>query len=59
MTAVPPDNSIHLRCFESTHEMLLEQGLNISDMILSDCPLIQVSYQVYTVKAWECHMGFL
>jgi len=38
--AVPEDTKIHLRCFESTHEMLLDQlSQHKLDMILSDCPI--------------------
>lgn len=60
MTAVPPDNSIHLRCFESTHEMLLEQlSQHKLDMILSDCPVDSSQLPgLYSKKLGECHMGF-
>lgn len=38
--AVVEDEQIHLRCFESTHEMLLEQlSQHKLDMIISDCPI--------------------
>ncbi|MCE2597029.1 transcriptional activator NhaR [Motilimonas cestriensis] len=40
MTVVPDDGSIHLCCYESTHEMLLEKlSQHKLDMILSDCPV--------------------
>ena len=40
MSVIPKDGSIHLRCFESTHELLLEQlSEHKLDMILSDCPV--------------------
>ena len=40
LSAIPTDGSIHLRCFESTHELLLEQlSEHKLDMILSDCPV--------------------
>ncbi|MGO1297294.1 MAG: transcriptional activator NhaR [Vibrio sp.] len=39
-TTLPEDQRIHLRCFESTHDMLLEQlSQHKLDMILSDCPV--------------------
>ena len=38
--AVVENEQIHLRCFESTHEMLLEQlSQHKLDMIISDCPI--------------------
>ncbi len=38
--AIPKDEKIHLRCFESTHELLLEQlAQHKLDMIISDCPV--------------------
>jgi LysR family transcriptional activator of nhaA len=38
--AVQEGEPIHLRCFESTHEMLLEQlSQHKLDMIISDCPI--------------------
>lgn len=38
--AVVEGEPIHLRCFESTHEMLLEQlSQHKLDMIISDCPI--------------------
>ncbi|MBU2897198.1 transcriptional activator NhaR [Vibrio hepatarius] len=60
MMAVPPDNSIHLRCFESTHEMLLEQlSQHKLDMILSDCPVdSSQSPGLFSKKLGECHMSF-
>ena len=40
LSVIPNDGSIHLRCFESTHELLLEQlSEHKLDMILSDCPI--------------------
>lgn len=60
MTTVPEDNSIHLRCFESTHEMLLEQlSQHKLDMILSDCPVdSSQSPGLFSKKLGESHMGF-
>ncbi len=60
MTTVPEDNSIHLRCFESTHEMLLEQlSQHKLDMILSDCPVdSSQSPGLYSKKLGESSMSF-
>jgi LysR family transcriptional activator of nhaA len=60
MTTVPDDNSIHLRCFESTHEMLLEQlSQHKLDMILSDCPVdSSQSPGLFSKKLGESHMCF-
>ncbi|BCL71053.1 transcriptional activator NhaR [Vibrio nigripulchritudo] len=60
MTTVPADNSIHLRCFESTHELLLEQlSQHKLDMILSDCPVdSSQSPGLYSKKLGECRMSF-
>jgi len=60
MTTVPEDNSIHLRCFESTHEMLLEQlSQHKLDMILSDCPVdSSQSPGLFSKKLGESSMSF-
>ena len=60
MTTVPSDNSIHLRCFESTHEMLLEQlAQHKLDMILSDCPVDSAqSPGLFSKKLGESRMSF-
>ncbi|GLQ72421.1 transcriptional activator NhaR [Vibrio penaeicida] len=60
MTTVPTDNSIHLRCFESTHELLLEQlSQHKLDMILSDCAVdSSQSPGLYSKKLGECRMSF-
>ena len=60
MNAVPEDNSIHLRCFESTHEMLLEQlSQHKLDMILSDCPVdSSQSPGLFSKKLGESGMSF-
>ena len=60
MTIVPDDNSIHLRCFESTHELLLEQlSQHKLDMILSDCPVDSTqSPGLYSKKLGECSLSF-
>ncbi len=60
MTTVPADNSIHLRCYESTHEMLLERlSQHNLDMILSDCPVDSTqSPGLYSKKLGETNMAF-
>lgn len=60
LTTVPDDNSIHLRCFESTHELLLEQlSQHKLDMILSDCPVdSSQSPGLFSKKLGECKMSF-
>lgn len=60
MSTIPEDNSIHLRCFESTHEMLLEQlSQHKLDMILSDCPVdSSQSPGLYSKKLGESGMSF-
>lgn len=60
MTTVPEDNRIHLRCFESTHELLLDQlSQHKLDMILSDCPVDSTqSPGLFSKKLGESHMGF-
>ena len=60
MNAVPADNSIHLRCIESTHELLLEQlSQHKLDMILSDCPVdSSQSPGLFSKKLGEVNMGF-
>ena len=60
MSTVPEDNRIHLRCFESTHELLLEQlSQHKLDMILSDCPVdSSQSPGLFSKKLGESHMGF-
>lgn len=60
-TTVPPDQRIHLRCFESsTHERLLEQlSQHKLDMILSDCPVnSSQTTDLYHKKLGECKMSF-
>ncbi|YCH31245.1 transcriptional activator NhaR [Erwinia sp. D4-22] len=59
-TAVRDDERIHLRCFESTHEMLLEQlSQHKLDMILSDCPVDSTQQEgLFSVKLGECGISF-
>lgn len=58
--AVVEDEKIHLRCFESTHEMLLEQlSQHKLDMILSDCPIDSTQQAgLFSVKLGECGVSF-
>ncbi|MDE1313219.1 transcriptional activator NhaR [Vibrio aestuarianus] len=60
LTTVPEHNSIHLRCFESTHEMLLEQlSQHKLDMILSDGPVnSSQSPGLFSKKLGESPMSF-
>ncbi|MCW6566733.1 transcriptional activator NhaR [Yersinia ruckeri] len=59
-TAVVDNEQIHLRCFESTHEMLLEQlSQHKLDMILSDCPVDSSQQEgLFSVKLGECSVSF-
>ncbi|AYA42328.1 transcriptional activator NhaR [Xenorhabdus nematophila] len=58
--AVVEHEKIHLRCFESTHEMLLEQlSQHKLDMILSDCPVDSSQQEgLFSVKLGECKISF-
>ncbi|MFA0570429.1 MAG: transcriptional activator NhaR [Vibrio gallaecicus] len=60
MTTIPDDSRIHLRCFESTHELLLEQlSQHKLDMILSDCPVDSgKSPGLFSKKLGESGMSF-
>ncbi|KOC88552.1 transcriptional activator NhaR [Winslowiella iniecta] len=59
-TAVRDDEKIHLRCYESTHEMLLEQlSQHKLDMILSDCSIDSTQQEgLFSVKLGECGISF-
>lgn len=59
-TAVISEENIHLRCFESTHEMLLEQlSQHKLDMILSDCPIDSTQQEgLFSVKLGESRLSF-
>ena len=58
--AVQEGEPIHLRCFESTHEMLLEQlSQHKLDMIISDCPIDSTQQEgLFSVKIGECSVSF-
>lgn len=59
-TAVVDEDKIHLRCYESTHEMLLEQlSQHKLDMILSDCPIDSTQQEgLFSVKLGESCISF-
>ncbi|WP_342322271.1 transcriptional activator NhaR [Kosakonia sp. BYX6] len=58
--AVQEGEPIHLRCFESTHELLLEQlSQHKLDMIISDCPIDSAQQEgLFSVKIGECSVSF-
>ena len=71
--AVVEDEQIHLRCFESTHEMLLIVIASIDlkthysdqlsqhklDMIISDCPIDSTQQEgLFSVRIGECSVSF-
>jgi len=60
MTTITEESNIHLRCFESTHELLLEQlSQHKLDMILSDCPIDSSQLPgLYSKKLGECSLSF-
>jgi len=60
LSAIPESGRIHLRCFESTHELLLEQlGQHKLDMILSDHPVNPSMKQgIFDKKIGECGIAF-
>ncbi|WBU48701.1 transcriptional activator NhaR [Kosakonia pseudosacchari] len=57
---VQEGEQIHLRCFESTHELLLEQlSQHQLDMIISDCPIDSTQQEgLFSVKIGECSVSF-
>ncbi|WP_165773145.1 transcriptional activator NhaR [Conservatibacter flavescens] len=57
---VSQNNSMRLRCFESTHELLLEQlRQHKLDMLLSDCPIDSAQQAgIYSVKLGESDLSF-
>jgi len=58
--AVVDDEQMHLRCYESTHEMLLEQlSQHKLDMIISDCPIDSTQQEgLFSIKIGECGVSF-
>ncbi|BDH47171.1 transcriptional activator NhaR [Salmonella enterica subsp. enterica serovar Choleraesuis] len=59
-SAVEDDQQIRLRCFESTHELLLDQlSQHKLDMIISDCPIDSTQQEgLFSVKIGECGVSF-
>lgn len=59
-TVVNEKMPIHLRCFESTHELLIEQlSQHKLDMILSDCPVDSGQQAgLFSRKLGECGVSF-
>jgi len=60
LSAIPEHGRIHLRCFESTHELLLEQlRQHKLDMILSDHPVNpSMKEGIFDKKIGECGITF-
>lgn len=60
IAALPKDSSVHLRCFESTHELLLNQlSEHKLDVILSDCPINSSQHPgLLSKKLGECGVSF-
>ncbi len=60
LAALPADSAVHLRCIESTHEMLLVQLREHKlDVILSDCPLDSTQHpDLLSKKLGECGVSF-
>ncbi len=60
LSVLPGDGSIHLRCRESTHELLLnELSQHKLDMILSDCPVDSSQHAgLLSKKLGECGVSF-
>ncbi|QFU21693.1 transcriptional activator NhaR [Shewanella eurypsychrophilus] len=60
LSVVPSDGSMHLACFEATHESLMERLREHKlDMILSDCAGESLKYpEILSKKLGECGVGF-
>ncbi|WP_065187474.1 transcriptional activator NhaR [Shewanella woodyi] len=60
LSVVPSDGSMHLACFESTHESLMERLREHKlDMILSDCAGESLKYpEILSKKLGECGVAF-
>lgn len=58
--ATESQSNVHIRCFESTHEHLLEKlSQHKLDMIISDCPVdVSQSSGVFSKKLGEVGMSF-
>ncbi|MCL1141418.1 transcriptional activator NhaR [Shewanella gaetbuli] len=60
LTVIPNDGSIHLACYESTHESLITRLREHKlDMILSDCAGESLKYtDILSKKLGECGVSF-
>ncbi|QLE84577.1 MULTISPECIES: transcriptional activator NhaR [Shewanella] len=60
LSVVPSDGSMHLACFEATHESLIERLREHKlDMILSDCAGESLKYpEIMSKKLGECGIAF-
>lgn len=60
LSVVPSDGSMHLACFEATHESLMERLREHKlDMILSDCAGESLKYpEILSKKLGECGVAF-
>ncbi|MGI2257802.1 transcriptional activator NhaR [Shewanella sp. GXUN23E] len=60
LSVVPPDGSLRLACYESTHEDLMRRLRDHKlDMILSDCAGESLKYpEILSKKLGECGVGF-
>ncbi|QIR15245.1 transcriptional activator NhaR [Shewanella aestuarii] len=60
LTVLPHDGSMHLACYESTHESLIERLREHKlDMILSDCAGESLKYSdILSKKLGECGVSF-
>jgi len=60
LSVVPSDGSMHLACFEATHESLMERLREHKlDMILSDCAGESLKYpEILSKKLGECGIAF-
>ncbi|WP_144210188.1 transcriptional activator NhaR [Shewanella donghaensis] len=60
LTVIPSDGSMHLSCYESTHESLIARLREHKlDMILSDCAGVSLQYpEILSKKLGECGISF-
>ncbi|ASJ97636.1 MULTISPECIES: transcriptional activator NhaR [Shewanella] len=60
LSVVPSDGSMHLACYEATHESLMERlRAHKLDMILSDCAGESLKYpEILSKKLGECGVAF-
>ncbi|MBV7314239.1 transcriptional activator NhaR [Shewanella sp. NIFS-20-20] len=60
LSVMPEDNSIHLACYEATHDSLMSRLREHKlDMILSDCAGESLKYpEIFSKKLGQCSIGF-